>query len=287
MNDETKQLVSEKIEETIKAAEETVRHPYTKKLARFGFYTKGFIFIVVGMLALLVATGQRGGELADATGALATIAEKPYGRILLIIFIVGAFGHGAWNILRGVADIDGAGGGVQGVFRRGIAVGVGIFYLGLAWTAWIKIISERVQHGNGELPRTFAAILLALPLGAVLMFLIGLGIIGAGFHECYSGISGKYQNAFRLFPLSGNQRRIITVLGFLSFTARALILALMGYFFIMASFSWNPNDAAGLDGALAALAATYYGKTLLFVTSVGLICHGVLALYEARFRRIS
>ncbi|HEY0429287.1 MAG TPA: DUF1206 domain-containing protein [Pyrinomonadaceae bacterium] len=286
MNEETKQLVSDKIEETIKAAEETVRHPYTKKLARFGFYTKGFLFIVIGMLAVLVATGQKGGELADPSGALTTIAGKPYGRILLIIFIVGAIGHGTWNILRGVADIDNAGGGVQGIFRRSIAVGIGIFYLGLAWTSWIITISEHIENRSGEIPRTLAAILLALPLGAVLMFLIGLGIIGAGFHECYSGVSGKFQESFRLFSLSGGQRRMVTILGALSFTARALIMALVGYFFIAAAIHYNPNDAAGLDGALAALAASYFGKTLLFVTAVGLICHGALALYEARFRRI-
>ncbi len=34
MNEETKQAVSEKIEETAKAAEETVPHPYTKTLAQ-------------------------------------------------------------------------------------------------------------------------------------------------------------------------------------------------------------------------------------------------------------
>jgi Domain of Unknown Function (DUF1206) len=286
INEETKQLVTEKIEETIKAAEETVRHPYAKKLARFGFYTKGFLFIVIGMLAVLVATGQRGGELADPSGALTTIAEKPYGRVLLIIFIVGALAHGAWNILRGAADVDNAGGNWRGIIRRIIAAGVGIFYICLAWTAWILIISERAESRSGEIPRTLAAILLALPLGAVLMFLIGLSIIGAGVHECYSGVSGKFQDSFRLFPLGKTQRLLIIILGILSFTARALILGLMGYFFITAAINYNPNDAAGLDGALATLARTYYGKTLLFVTATGLICHGALALYEARFRRI-
>lgn len=285
MSDESR-TVSETIEETIKAAEETVRHPYTRKLARFGFYTKGFLFIVIGILAALVAIGEKGGQLADPSGALARIANAPYGRILLIIFIVGAIGHGAWNILRGTADVDNSGGDWKGITRRVIAVGTGVFYLSLAWTAWSIIIAERIDNRNGEIPRTLAAILLALPLGAFLMFLIGFGIIVAGVHECYSGLSGKYKENFRLFPLGTGQRRIITALGALSFTARALILGLVGYFFMMAAINYNPNEAAGLDGALAALAATYYGKVLLFVTATGLICHGALALYEARFRRI-
>ena len=286
MNDETKQTVSEKIEETVKAAEETVRHPYTKKFARFGFYTKGFLFIVIGMLAVFVAIGQKGGELADPSGALAAIAEKPYGRILLIIFIVGALSHGGWNILRGVADIDNAGGNVQGIIKRCIAAGMGIFYIGLAWTAWTIVITEKVTPRNGEIPRTLAGILLALPLGAFLVLIIGLIIIGAGIHECYSGITGKYQENFRLFPLSNGKRRFISALGVVSFTARALIMGLMGYFFITAAINYNADEAAGLDGALATLARTGYGKTLLFVTAAGLVCHGVLSLYEAKFRRI-
>ena len=286
MNDETKQLVSEKIEGTVKAAEETVRHPFTKKLARFGFYTKGFLFIVIGMLAVLVAIGQKGGELADPSGALTAIAEKPYGRILLIIFIVGAVGHGAWNILRGVADVDSVGSNLPGIFKRILASGIGLFYLGLALTALNLIVTERVESRNGEIPRTFAVILLALPFGAILMFLIGLGIIVGGIHECYSGITGKYKENFRLFTLADRHLRTINVLGVLSFTARALILVLMGYFFITAAIHYNPNEAAGIDGALAALAQSYYGKTLLFITATGLICHGALSLYEAKFRRI-
>jgi hypothetical protein len=283
---ETSQTVGEKIEETVKAAEEVIRHPFVKKLARFGFYTKGILFIVIGILAVLVATGQQGGELADPSGALETIARARFGKWLLIIFIVGAIGHGIWNILRGAVDVDNAGGGWQGIIKRVIAAGVGIFYLGLALTAWSIITAEQITDRNGEIPRTMAAILLALPLGASLMFLIGLGIVIGGVHECYSGVTGKYKENFKLFSAAEGHRHIITVLGVLSFTARALLLGLVGYFFISASISHNPDDAAGLDGALTALAATYYGKTLLFVTATGLICHGVLSLYEARFRRL-
>lgn len=279
-------LVGEKIEETVKAAEEVIRHPYVKKLARFGFYTKGFIFIVIGILAVMVATGQQGGELADPSGALETIARARFGKWVLIIFIVGAVGHGLWNVLRGAVDVDNAGGGWQGIIKRSVAVIVGGFYLGLAYTAWQLLIAEQITDRNGEIPRTFATVLLALPLGASLMFLIGLFIVGAGVHECYSGVTGKYKENLKLFSAAEGQKRIITALGVLSFTARALLLGLVGYFFMAAAISHDPNDAAGLDGALAALAQTYYGKTLLFVTATGLICHGVWSLYEARYRRI-
>ncbi len=286
MNDETKQAVVEKIEQTVEKAEEIVSHPYTKKFAEFGFYTKGFIFIVIGILALMVAFGQRGGELTDPTGALTVIAQVTFGKILLIIFIVGALSHGVWNILRGAADVDNAGKNWQGIIKRCVAVGAGIFYISLAWTALTIVTTANVTVQNGGVQENITAIILAFPLGAILVFLIGLTVIGTGFNECYRGVSGKFKEDFRLYELRGNKRRIVGVLGALSFTARAVIYGLMGYFFIVAAVYADASEAVGIDGALLILARTYYGKTLLFIAAIGLICHGILSLYEARYRRI-
>lgn len=286
MNDAIKESIGEKVEQTIEKAEEIVRHPYVKKLAEFGFYTKGFLFIVIGVLAILVAVGDRSGKLADPTGALTYVAQFTYGKVLLIIFIVGAVGHGAWNILRGVADVDNAGNKWQGIVKRSIAGGVGLFYFFLAWTAWSIIIAVHAEVQNGTVQKTLTAIILALPLGAALIFLIGLIVIGAGVSECYRGITGKFQEDFRLRELQGGKQKIVTILGALSFTARAVIFGLMGYFFIRAAIDSNPNEAMGIDGALRVLATSYYGKMLLFIAATGVICHGILSLYEARYRRI-
>lgn len=286
MNDATKEMVGEKIEQTVETAEEIVRHPYIKTLSQFGFYTKGFLFIVIGILAIMVAIGERGGQLADPTGALSRIAQASYGKVILIIFIAGAFGHGAWNVLRGVADVDNAGTNFQGISKRIIAVSVGLFYFFLAWTAWSIVITANVAVENGTLQKTFTAIILTLPFGAIIVAAIGLAVIGAGINECYSGITGKFQENFKQYKLEGNSRNVITVLGFLSFLTRALIFGLMGWFFISAAIASNPNEAIGIDGALRTLAQSYYGQILLFVAATGLICHGVLSLYEAKYRRI-
>lgn len=286
MNDETKGAVSETVEKTVEVAEETVRLPFVKKLARFGFYTKGVLFIVIGILAILLAIGLEGGKLADPTGAMGTIARKPYGKFLLIVFVVGAIGHGVWNILRGAADVDDAGKDWKGIIKRIVSIGTGIFYVGLAWSAWSIIFTAQVSAENGEVSQTLAAILLALPLGTILVLIIGLSVIGAGIHECYSGMTGKFQENFRLWEIEGNHLKFITVLGALSFTARALILAMIGYFFITAAIYYDPSEAVGIDGALLTLSQSHFGKILLFIAATGVVCHGILAFYEAKYRRI-
>jgi len=191
-----------------------------------------------------------------------------------------------FGISCAAADVDDAGKNWQGIIKRSVAVGIGIFYLWLAFSAFNILVTETVENRNGEVQRTIAQFFLALPLGAILLFLIGLITIGTGVHECYSGITGKYQENFRLFTLGKGQLRTITILGVLSFTARAIIFCLVGYFFISAAINYNPDEVIGIDGALAILAQTYYGKTILFITAAGLVCHGILSLYEARFRRI-
>jgi hypothetical protein len=147
-------------------------------------------------------------------------------------------------------------------------------------------MSANVEAVNGELPKTLTAILFALPMGAILVFIIGLSVVGAGVHQCYQGVTGKFQEHYRSWEIAAHHQFFINVLGILSFTARAVIFALVGYFFISAAINYNPDEAAGIDGALYALSQNYFGKFLLFVTAAGLIGYGVLSLYEARYRRI-
>ena len=87
MNDETKQTISETVEMTIEAAEEAVRQPMFKRLARFGFYAKGLLFIVIGALAVLVSLGSSEGRISDAVGALEIISEHSFGKVLLVLFV--------------------------------------------------------------------------------------------------------------------------------------------------------------------------------------------------------
>ncbi|HVF48204.1 MAG TPA: DUF1206 domain-containing protein [Pyrinomonadaceae bacterium] len=287
MNEESTQSIGETVDMAVKAAEVTVRQPFVRRLARFGFYAKGVLFIVIGSLGILLATGNPEGKIADAAGALAIIAQQRFGSVLLIMFVIGAVGHGVWNILRAVADVDDAGRNWLGIFKRSIAGGIGIFYLGLAATAFEIVWAARQTDMSSQAEETFVSILLAVPiLGALLLFLIGLGVIGAGFHECYAGVSGKYRDSFRVWEINGPHLTLMNILAVLSFTARALILVIMGYFFVMAAV-WRGSDGAiGLDAALLALAQSGYGRALLFATAVGLFSHGILALYEAKYRRL-
>jgi hypothetical protein len=286
VKDETKQALGDAVEKTIEAAEDTVQRPGVKRLAILGFYTKGFLFVVIGSLAIMLVAGI-GGKIADPRGALATVAKESFGKALLIVFIVGAVGHGIWNILRGAADVDNIGGGWRGAIIRIVSIGIGIFYLGLALSAFEIVTASTVIEESSQVEETFIAVLLAIPvLGAVVLSLVGVCVIAAGVNECYSGLSGKFRENYRLWEIKGIHLAFISVLGVLSFTARALLLGIMGYFFIRAALMTGANGSIGLDAALLALLSSGFGRFLVIFTAAGLVAHGALAFYEARYRRI-
>ena len=59
MNEDLTQTLGDAVEKTVEAAEEAVRTPFVRRLARFGFYAKGTLYIVVGALAVMLSIDAR------------------------------------------------------------------------------------------------------------------------------------------------------------------------------------------------------------------------------------
>jgi hypothetical protein len=84
--------------------------------------------------------------------------------------------------------------------------------------------------------------------------------------------------------MSSHERRLFMVFGRVGLTARALVFALIGYFLLRTAIKFNPEDAIGVDGALARLHHEPLGRWLLGLTAAGLITFAAFSLIEARYR---
>ena len=61
----------------------------------------------------------------------------------------------------------------------------------------------------------------------------------------------------------------------------------IGIFLIKAAIEYDPNEAVGLDGALAKIVArARTARSLLGVVAAGLIAFALYSLSDARYRRI-
>ncbi len=266
--------------------EEVASHPWVERIARFGYATKGAVYMVVGALAVMTATGT-GGETTDTRGALQAIEEQPFGKFALGTIAFGLVGYVIWRWIQAIADTDDKGTSLKGVsIRIGYATS-GMVYAGLALTAAKILIDVGEPDSSAEVEQHWTAKLLALPYGRWLILLVGVSVIVFGLYQIYKGLRAKFRKRLKLGEMSRARRRWATLSGLVGYAARGVVFCLVGSFLIQSALHYNPAEARGLEGALDTLAQSRFGTWMLGTVAAGLVAYGIYMLVESRYRRIN
>lgn len=270
--------------QTERTARRAAAHPWTERLARFGFATKGIVYALVGLLAAQTAFGA-GGKKTDTQGVLQTILTQPYGKFLLSLVAIGLLGYVLWRFVQAIMDPENKGNDAKGIFQRlGYALS-GLVYGGLALTAVQIVIGAGSGGGNSE--QDWTARLLAQPFGQWLVGTVGALIIGLSFYYFYEVYTAKFRQRLKLHEMSPQQKTWITRSGRFGYAARGIVFSMIGFFFIQAALQTDPKQAKGLGGILDTLAQQPYGPWLLGIVAIGLIAYGLYYVAQGRYRRIS
>jgi hypothetical protein len=67
--------------------------------ARLGFVARGIAYIVIGVIAVMVALRVARHE-PDTAGAIEAIAAEPFGYLLLWILVIGFLGLAGWRLVQ-------------------------------------------------------------------------------------------------------------------------------------------------------------------------------------------
>jgi hypothetical protein len=252
-------------------------------LARAGFVSRGLIYGIIGILAIKLAVGV-GGRTTNQQGALKTIAQQPFGKVLLILVAIGLAGYALWRLVRALVG-HGREGSDSGLDRLA-ALGSGVIYAGLcAIAVEILLGSHSSGGGSGNASKTTAGVF-GWPGGTWLVGIAGAVLIGVGLYQGYRGISKDFLKDSKTEQMSPRMRTWIKWIGSFGHLARMVVFGLVGVFLIKAAIDYNPNKAIGLDGALAKLGHAAYGPFLLAIVAAGLLAFGAYSLSDARYRRI-
>ena len=258
-------------------------------LARGGLLAKGASYGLVAVLAIGVAVGT-GGATTSRQGALETLAQETWGKVVLAMLGAGFAAYAAWRFIQAFAerkDEDGEKGTAKKWGKRAGYVGRGLIYASLAFTT-VKLLigSGGGQSQNAKAQQTTATIL-DWPGGRWLVGIGGLCLIGAGLWNAYRGLKKKFEDKWRTEEMSGAEQKWGGRAGLAGHLARAVVFTLIGIFVVKAALEYDPNEAIGLDGALQKLADAAYGPYLLGLTAVGLLCYALYCLVDARYRDVS
>lgn len=266
-------------------AEAQTNRPWFRALSRAGMAARGAIFLIIGILAIAVATDS-GGTTTDQEGALAVLARQRFGEVLLLMLAIGLACYALWRIAQGIIDTDDKGDDASGFAVRATKVGSGISYA-LLCAAAIGILTGSSNGGassggSGDTKSTTAGVL-GWPAGRYLVFAAAAVILGVAVWNVYRGLSKKFMK--RLHPPSGMRSAVETV-GRTGMTARGVIFGLIAVFLAKAAWEYDSSEAVGLDGALARLAGQPYGPVLLGVVAAGLVAFALYCFAEARYREV-
>ena len=280
---DTKQETKRLIKGARRGAAEHNVNPWIERLARFGYATKGAVYILVGILAFGVATGM-GGRTTSPSGAIQIIgSQPPFGRILLIVVTIGLTGYTVWRLIQAVADPDREGHDARGIARRtghGVAA---LGYGGLALTAARLVLAS---GGGDNSPQDWTAWLLSWPFGQVLVVGVGSAIVGYGLQQLYQAYKAEFREYLKLGQMSATEEAWVTRGGRFGLAARGVVFGIIGVFLIQAALRFAPSEAKGLDGALQELLRQPFGPWVLGLVALGLVAYGVLMLALARYRHV-
>ena len=255
---------------------------WVERFGRAGLVAKGLLYAVVGILAVKVALGGR-EESPDKNGALNAIAQQPFGRGLLILLALGLTAYGLWRLAQGFLDRDNEGEGPKGLAKRGGAVAKAAWYFLLAGLAIDRIVSSGGESSNEQ--QTTAGVF-DLPLGRYLVYGAGLAFVAAAVFNGYRAVTCKFNEKLRTGEMGDAEETAATGVGIVGHLARMAVFGLIGAFLLEAAWTFDPNEARGLDGALLELSQEPYGGLLLGAVAVGLLCYALYCFVQARYRRI-
>jgi hypothetical protein len=255
---------------------------WVERLERLGYVARGTLYIIMGALALQLALGA-GGQADDPVGALRYVAQQPYGKILLVVMIVGLAGYSLWGFVRALFDALHKGSDLKGLVQRFGYLISAVSYGVLIIPAWQLLMSKAASSGGAGSPAGITAQLMSKPYGIALVYAFGAFWVIAAIGQFISAITASFMRDLRWGKMSKEERHWAEIIGRIGYAARGVVYSLLAWFILQAAYHANPKQAQGIDGVLRTLAKAPYGHFVLAVVAAGLVIFGIYSVMGARW----
>ncbi len=258
-------------------------HPWIEPLARAGYSAKALLYATIGLLAARVALGT-GGATTDTRGAMITVLNAPYGRVLLILVAVGLMGYGFWRVVEAITDPDRRGRDAKAIILRASFAARGIIHAGLAITGIRIAVGWYGDDQNRPKIEGWTATLLELPAGTLIVWGVAAATGGYGLYQVYRAFAAKLSKQLNLGRVSAEVGRWIIGVSRFGIGARGVVFVAIAILLGRAAAERDPTEAGGIADSLRSLAAL--GRGPLAAIGFGLVAYGAYELLNARYRRI-
>lgn len=257
----------------------------TRPIARWGCVAIGTVYVLVGALALVALSGRFTGH-ADEDRMIHVVMGWPGGGILIWTIILGLAGYVLWRIVEVFVDPYEFGSDSWGLATRA-GVGLsGTAYGVLAWSAARIALEPRGNSESSEQrQQLLVAQVLEWPGGPWWVAGTGLLLIVFAVMQFWLAARRAYTLEINMDDRSPGVRRVIHGLAWAGYSARGVILAVLGYFLLKGAWNRDPGQVGDTDTAFDFIGGGFVGDTAFFVVAVATVCYGVFMYLCAAFYR--
>ncbi|MGP5679480.1 DUF1206 domain-containing protein [Glutamicibacter arilaitensis] len=253
------------------AARQVAKNPWFERAARLGYAANGVLHATLGILAAVIATG--GKAEADQSGAMRTLADQPFGMVLLWVCAIGALLLGLWSLAQAFLPEN-------KVRERIKHAATSVSFLAVGFTFGRFAVGK--PSDSGKTATSFSGEMMKSGLGRTLLIAIGIGLLVMAGYYIYKGVTRRF-----LKDLSGSRHsevsRAIKTSGMIGYPAKGVVLGTLGVLFIVATVQGDPKEANGIDGALKTIQDQPFGPVALIAIGVGLVCYAIYLVFRARY----
>lgn len=263
----------------------------TRKLVRLGLASKGAVYALIGILAIMPVLGAgQGGGTGGRKFAVQWLLEQSYGPYIVAIIALGLLFYAFWRLYRAFKNSPLYDDNKGKLKRVGYAAS-GIVYLIFAIYAGNLAIQSFSGGGGGggsssNSKGQIIQDLMQSTWGQVLLVIIGAALIFRSLYLIYNAYSGKYKEKVQSYSIDDKYKSYLIKSGKLGYLARGVVFSVIGYFFIKAVITQDSSQAAqGTGGALDFLQGSA-GTIVMILVAAGLICYGIFMFLQARYRNV-
>ena len=240
-----------------------------------GLVARGVLYLMLAFLAFRLAVGGTGRKV-DSRGALHATAQSGFGKVVLVLLVLGFAGFALWHAFVAIRNPGG-----RETHER-VADGVrAVVYGALALLAASFLLHHAQQGNSDQKSKDWTAHVLGWHGGRLLVGAFGAAIVIAGLVLAWRVLARGRIDTTAVLDAAPREPGALHTLGVVGNLARSGVLVLIGIFFVDAAVRYNPSDAVGLDGALRTTVGSGFGKFVVIVIALGFAVFGAYSIARA------
>lgn len=270
----------------------TADHPGVIRVGRIGWFAKGVVYVLSGLLALAVAAkaagwdddaSSTGDQEASPVGAIKTVANSVGGLLLLWLLAAGMLLYVAWRVISAI--LPGANDASALAHRVGYLASA-TMYTAFAFSAIELALDAGEEPDGNETVTDISSSFMSYSVGRVIIGLVGLIVIGVGCYRGFKGATRDVEDELNLSRTPPARHRWLRRLGAVGEVGRGIGFSLVGFFLLRSAMTYDASQATGLDGALRRLAREPWGVVVVVAVAIGFTAYGLFCLATFTHRRL-